>query len=262
MLEKNTSPITYNGDFYVAQANELVRGKQDDLTLVEAKLIRLAIAQILKNDEDFRTYQCNVSELAAFLGISTNNIYRDIKNISTSLMKKSIFIVDKSTPKRAGEHNYEAFNWVDYIRYKDGVLTIRLNENLKPYLIGLNELFTTYGYSAIVSLPSNYSIRFYELIASYYSMKNHCKIYDGISLDKNEFVLSIEYLRNFFNCENKYPNTNDFIKRTIDSSIDALRKHAFLFVSYRTITTGRKITHLVFKASSTSFVYGRHELDN
>lgn len=260
MTDNTTSPITYNGDYYIAQANELVRSKQDDLSLVEAKLIRLAIAQILKDDKDFRTYSCNATDLAEFLGISAPNVYRDIKSISNSLMKKSIFIIDKTKPNKNGEYNYETFHWVDYIRYKDGELTIRLSESLKPYLIGLNELFTTYGYSAIVALPSNYSIRFYELVASYYNIKNHCNVYEGINIESNEFVLSIEYLRSFFNCENKYPNTNDFLRRTIDSSIEALRKHSFLFVSYRTVTKGRKITHLIFKASTSSLISGRCEL--
>lgn len=259
-MENNTTPIAYNGDFYIAQANELVRSKQDDLSLVEAKIIRLAISQILKDDKDFRTYKCNVSDLASFLGINQKNIYRDIRDISMSLMKKSIFIVDKTKSRKNGEYNYKTFNWVDLIEYNDGTLTIRLSESLKPYLIGLNELFTTYGYSAIVALPSNYSIRFYELVASYYNIKNHCNVYEGINIESNEFVLSIEYLRSFFNCENKYPNTNDFLRRTIDSSIEALRKHSFLFVSYRTVTKGRKITHLIFKASTSSLISGRCEL--
>lgn len=246
MLEKETIPIIYNEDFYIAEANELVRSKQDDLSLVEAKLIRLAIAQILKNDDDFRTYKCNAIELAAFLGIDPKNIYRDIRDISTSLLKKSIFIKE-STPKRNGEPNYKAFNWVDYIEYEDGVLTIRLSEALKPYLIGLNELFTAYGYSAIIALPTNYSIRFYELIASYYNMKNTIHMYDGIELEKGEFVFTIEYLRTFFNCEKKYSNASDFIRRVIDSSIEAVRINSLLRVSYRTINKGRKITHLVFK---------------
>ena len=260
MIDIDASPITYNGDYYIAQANELVRSKQDDLSLVEAKIIRLAISQILKDDRDFRTYRCNVADLAKFLGIDPKNIYRDIRDISMSLMKKSIFIIDKSKLKKSGDYNYKTFNWVDLIEYNDGTLTIRLSESLKPYLIGLNELFTTYGYSAIVALPSNYSIRFYELVASYYNIKNHCNVYEGINIESNEFVLSIEYLRSFFNCENKYPNTNDFLRRTIDSSIEALRKHSFLFVSYRTVTKGRKITHLIFKASTSSLISGRCEL--
>ena len=80
-IKENAIAIKYNKDFYVIQANELVRSKQDDLTLLEAKLIRLAITQVLENDTDLKTYTCNVVDLANFLGIAKDNIYRDIKEL-------------------------------------------------------------------------------------------------------------------------------------------------------------------------------------
>ena len=91
----NALAIKYNREYLVVQANELVRSKQDDLTLLEAKLVRLAISQVLENDTDFRTYSCNVVDLAKFLGISKDNIYRDIQDLSVNIMKKSIFIKEK-----------------------------------------------------------------------------------------------------------------------------------------------------------------------
>ena len=78
--KENALPIKYNKNYYVIQANELVRSRQDELTLLEAKLIRLAIAQVLKDDDDLKTYTCNISLLADFLGISSQNIYRDVQD--------------------------------------------------------------------------------------------------------------------------------------------------------------------------------------
>ena len=54
---------------YIVQANELLRSKQSDLTLMESKLIRLAVSQIMKGDKDLRTYKVNVSQLAEFLEV-------------------------------------------------------------------------------------------------------------------------------------------------------------------------------------------------
>ena len=59
--------IRYSKDFNIVQANELLRSKQSDLTLMESKLIRLAVSQIMKGDKDLRTYKVNVSQLAEFL---------------------------------------------------------------------------------------------------------------------------------------------------------------------------------------------------
>lgn len=242
--------IKYNKDFYVIQANELVRSKQDDLTLLEAKLIRLAITQVLRDDTDLKTYSCNVVELANFLGIDNHNIYRDIQDLSKNLMKKSIFIKDKTQPKRKGKENYKIFHWIDYVEYIDGVITFKLSDSLKPYLIGLDQLFTLYGYDAVIGLPTNYSIRLYELIASYQNMTVRLMPdtnYTDIPIDKNEFIFTIDWLRDYFNCNDKYPNTGDFVKRVIDGAVKAIVKNTLMRLSYRTVKKGRSITHIVFR---------------
>ena len=249
-IKENAIAIKYNKDFYVIQANELVRSKQDDLTLLEAKLIRLAITQVLRDDTDLKTYSCNVVDLANFLGIAKDNIYRDIQDLSKSLMKKSIFIKDKTQPKRKGKENYKIFHWIDYVDYTDGVITFKLSDSLKPYLIGLEQLFTLYGYDAVIGLPTNYSIRLYELIASYQNMTVRLMPdtnYTDIPIDKNEFIFTIDWLRDYFNCNDKYPNTGDFVKRVIDGAVKAIVKNTLMRLSYRTVKKGRSITHIVFK---------------
>ena len=52
---ENGIAIRYSKDFNIVQANELLRSKQSDLTLMESKLIRLAVSQIMKGDKDLRT---------------------------------------------------------------------------------------------------------------------------------------------------------------------------------------------------------------
>lgn len=270
-LTKETAvAIKYNKEFSVIQANELVRSRQDDLTLLEAKLIRLAITQVVREDTDLKTYSCNVVDLAKFLDISPDNIYRDIQELSKNLIKKSIFIKDKTNTSRKGKENYKIFHWIDYVEYRDGVITFKLSDSLKPYLLGLEELFTMYGYEAIIELPTPYSIRLYELIASYQNMtvRNMPDTnYTDIPIEKSEMIFTVEWLRNYFNCNDKYTNTSDFIKRVIDSSIKYIVKDTFMRVSYRTIKKGRSITHIVFKLIDwsniefTSFVLKLKELD-
>lgn len=245
----NILAINYNKDYLVVQANELVRSKQDDLTLLEAKLIRLAISQVLAEDTDFSTYSCNITDLADFLGISKDNIYRDIQDLSINIMKKSIFIKSKGNDKN-GKQNYKIFHWVDFIEYKNGTITFKLSESLKPYLIGLEELFTMYSYEALIDLPTNYSIRLYELLASWqYSAVKNMSIpnYTNISIEKNEVIFSISYLREYFNCIDKYPNTGDFIINVIDKAICSINNHTLMKPTYRKVKKGRSIEYIVFK---------------
>ena len=200
---ENALPIKYNKEYNVIQANELVRSKQDDLTLLEAKLIRLAIAQVLKQDTDLKTYTCNVARLAEFLGISRQNIYKEVQYMSLNLMKKNIFI--RNREQKQGKQNYKIFHWIDYIEYKDGDITFKLSEHLKPYLVGLNELFTSYSYEEILRLPTNYAIRLYELLYSYANLSlqkdHHAIIFNGEQIAEDEVLFTIEQLREYFNCQ-------------------------------------------------------------
>lgn len=259
-MNETAVALRYNKDYPVIQANELVRSKQDELNLLEAKLVRLAITQVLKEDTDLKTYSCDVIDLAEFLGLSKQNVYRDVQSLTRTLMKKSIFIKDTSPNQTKGRENYRMFHWIDSVEYRDGTLTFKLSDSLKPYLIGLDHLFTTYGYDAILELPTNYSIRLYELIASYQNMAfreeyDNNNNFTDIETRKDEFIFTVEWLRDYFNCQDKYPNTGDFIRRVIDCSAAAIKARTNMNLTYRTVRNKRTITHVVFSINNSCVLY-------
>jgi plasmid replication initiation protein len=246
--------IKYNKDYYVALANELLTSRQDRMSIFEARLIRLAIAQVVKDDTDLKTYTCKITDLADFFGKKRSNLYRDIQKVSKNLMKRNIYIKEKETGKR-GQPNYKIFHWVDYFEYKDGVITFKLSENLKPYLIGLNEYFTKYGYGCITGLDTYDSLRLFELLTCYKFLldgrpRNEVMSYLGdIPIERDELIFSIDFLKEFFDDNNeKYAyNTADFISRRIDVSIKPIEEQYKMNVSYRVIKTAGAISHVVFK---------------
>ena len=65
-----------------------------------------------------------------------------MQDINISLMQRVIFIRDKEVPDKKGKPNYKILHWLSSVEYKDGTLTYRLSDELKPYLIGLSEMFT------------------------------------------------------------------------------------------------------------------------
>ena len=264
IVSTGAKPIQYKGNYSVIQANDLVRSRQDELTLLEAKIIRLAIAQVLKDDTDLKTYKISVLRLAEFLGISSKNIYKEFQSIGDSLLKKIIRI--KKRDKNGNEtKNYEKFHWIDYIEYKDGEITIKLSEHLKPYLVGLDELFTSYRYAEIIRLPTNYAIRLYELLISYSNIQYRQPypqfIYGNIQLEKNEAIFTIDYLREYFNCEKKYPNTGDFIKRVISAAVEDINRNTVFPCSYRLIREHKKIVYVIFKLGDWNNEAGKEVLE-
>lgn len=272
--DREKLPIRYQANYAVIQANELVRSRQDDLTLLEAKIIRLAVAQVLKDDTDLKTYTISVPQLAEFLNLDSSNIYRAIQDLALSIMKKRIHI-KSNEKKKNGKPKYEIFHWVDYWKYEDGIITIALSEHLKPYLVGLNELFTSYRFEEILQLPSSNAIRLYELLVSYgnirfkdyYSTKF---TYGNIEIDKDEAIFTIEELREFFNCNEKdkegkwtkYPNSSDFIRRIIEGSIKEINTYTVLPCSYRIIKQGSKIAYVVFKIGDWQSNAGQMVIDS
>ena len=211
--------------------------------------MRLAIAQVLKEDTDLKTYTCNAARLAEFLGITRQAVYKELQDLSLNLMKKSIFIKDKSGTQ--GKQNYKIFHWVDYVEYKDGEITFKLSEHLKPYLVGLNELFESYCYEEILRLPTTYAIRLFELLYSYsnLSLKDGYEgiTYDNEKLEKDEVLFTIEQLREYFNCRDKYPNTGDFIKRVIKAGIEDINQNTAFPCEYRLVKEHNKIKKVIFK---------------
>lgn len=164
-------------------------------------------------------------------------------------MRKVITIKSKETDKR-GRYSWKKFHWVSMAKYNNGEITIKLSDEMTPYLLGLNELFTRYNYSDIVSLPTVYSIRLFELLVSYQNMtfnKYPKKNYTGEELVKNEIAFSIDYLRDYFNCKSKYSNTGDFIRRVIEPAVKAIKEKTVMRIEYRKIKKGKSITDIVFK---------------
>lgn len=262
--KESAVPVKYNKNYAVIQANELVRSKQEELSILEAKLIRLAIAQILKDDTDLETYTCNATDLAKFLGITRQAIYNDTEELAHSLMKKVIYIRERDSKTGNKKKNYKMLHWVDYAEYKDGIITIKLSKHLKPYLVGLNELFVSYSYEEIIKLPTNYAIRLYELIVSFANIqfRDNPKFYYGdIPIENDEAIFSMDYLREYFNCENKYANNVDFIKRVIASAVQDINKNTIFPCSYRLIKKGKKIAFIIFKLGDWKTIEGQFVLE-
>lgn len=250
--------MKYKPELLVVQANELIRSQQESLNLVEAKLIKLAIAQISIDDTELKTYSCRITDLARFIGVKQDNIYRDVEQIIDNLMKKVITI--KGPIKANGEYNWKKFHWVDTCFYDNGTITLRLSNSLKPYILGLKELFSRYDYENILRLPTSNSIRLYELLLSYEDLVNTHKegfhpstLFPEVEKADNELIFTIDYLKEYFDCKDKYSEDRGFIKRVITSSVNAINKNSPTYkVSYRTAKRGKKIYYILFKVNAWS----------
>ena len=235
-VEETKKSMNLESSYPVVMNNDLVMGRQA-MGLNEAKLLRLAIMQIVKEDTELMEYTVKLTDLADLLGISSSNLYRDIRNICESLMKEVIYIGDHLKPKK----KWEMFNWVSRCGYDgEGIVSIKLHSELKPYLIGLKEWYTTYPCESALAMKSVYAIRIYEIIMAK-------KMLSAIPAEGTKIEVMIEEIRRACDCENKFAKISDFKKKVIDISIREINQKTECNVTYENGNKeGRKLVSLFF----------------
>lgn len=225
--------MTYNSEHYTVAANDIIKGKQS-MTLQTARLIRLLITQVVKEDKDLKTYTCKISDLAKFFNIPKNNLYRDIKQICYCAMSSTVSLGDGNP-----EHPWKMFHWLSTAQYDGyGTLTLRLSDEIKPYVLELDKWFTQYQLKNILAFNSYYAIRLYEII----------KCEDGKYRNEKETLeFEIEDLRRFFDCEKKYSAFKDFRRRVIEVAIREINEKSDIYVEAAYKKSGKAITSVVFE---------------
>lgn len=225
--------MTYNKEHYTVAANDIIKGKQS-MTLQTARLIRLLITQVVKEDKDLKTYSCRIADLAKFFNIPNSNLYRDIKQICNCAMLSTVSIGD-GNPK----HPWKMFHWLSTAEYDGaGTLTLRLSDEIKPYVLDLEKWFTQYQLKNILEFNSYYAIRLYEII----------KCRDGESKNsQTEIEFTIEELRIYFDCEKKYKLFADFKRKVIEIAVREINEKSDIWINPTYKKTGRAITSIVFE---------------
>lgn len=231
--------MTYNAEHYTVAANDIIKGKQS-MTLQTARLIRLLITQVVKEDKDLKTYSCRITDLANFLNIPSSNLYRDIWQICDCAMK-SVVCIGTGNPKRP----WEMFHWVSTAKYDgEGTLTLRLSDEIKPYVLELEKWFTQYQLKNILEFSSYYAIRLYELL----------KCRDGENKNtKLELEFSVTELRVCFDCEKKYKLFADFKRKVIDIAVREINEKSDIWVRPTYKKTGRAITSIIFEVHNNAY---------
>lgn len=146
--------------YLVTQSNKLIQARHSKpLTAREQKIVLTMVSMIQPHDEDFKDYEISVKEFSEMLALKGKAKYTQMKDITESLMSKTIEI-----PKEDG--GWVFAHWVSSAEYKpgEGILSLSFSPKLKPYMLQLKDQFTSYRLSNILNLRSTYSIRLYELM--------------------------------------------------------------------------------------------------
>ena len=222
-MEKEYS-IDLNSTYRVVTANDLIVGHQK-MTLRESQLLSIAISQVVAEDTDFKTYTTTVTELAAFMGIDENSLYKDLKGICRSLCQRIVEV-------RKGANKWEIYSWVQSATYDNGKLTLRLSDNLKPFLLELNSFYSQPMLGTLMTFRSYYATRLYQYLLAINGSKWNSVI---------EWHFSCEQLRELFQTTVKdskgkvikelYKQNRDLLKKTIKPALAELAASDYVYIS-------------------------------
>ena len=229
-------------DFYVVTANDLIRGKQK-MSLREAQLLFIAISQVVYEDKDFKTYTTTVPELAKFMSIDENSLYRDLESICTSLCKQVVKI-QVGGDNAKGRKKWKVFSWVQSAEYDEGKLTIRLSDDIKPYLLDLEAYYSQTLLGTLMTFRSYYTTRLYQYLLAETNAR-----WGAVE----EWTFTLEQIRDLFQVgEKQYAQPRDLLKKTIKPALAELGASDFAYVwdyeEHKAAKRGRPLESVAFKA--------------
>lgn len=227
--------IKYDDEYYVCVSNAFVKANQD-LNPVETKLLRLMISQIVKTDEKLKEYTVSSKELSEIFGNAvSDNFYRiDYMEQITRNLLKQIIKIDY------GKKRWDMFQIFSKCKYDNGLLTMQLHDEMKPFLIALKDKYTQYQIGKIIGMSSNYAIRIFELIQEKRKSQQDVKF-----IENYEFTL--EELRTATNTIDKLKQMVHFKTRVLDIAMREITYNAGYSAEYKEIKNGRKIIGFVIE---------------
>lgn len=250
-MNEKQYPIKYDPSYYVVTANDLIKGKQK-MDLRESKILAIAISQVVKEDKDFKTYTTTVPELATFMDIDENSLYRDLEGICRSLCQQIIEIQVGGENAR-GRKKWKIFHWISSAAYDDGKLTLRLSDDIKPYLLDLEAYYSQTLLGTLMTFRSYYATRLYQYLVADMGAR-----WGNVE----EWTFTCEQIRDIFQpyikddkgniVKELYTRTYNLIQKTIKPALEELGASDFAYVwdyeEHRAAKRGRPLESVSFKA--------------
>lgn len=227
-------------DKTVVKANDLIQKSRFNLSLQQQKMLLFLISQVTPYDEEFSVYEFSIQEFCRVCGIdiASGKNYQDVKQCIKDIADKSVWVTvdgDEETLLR----------WIEkpYINNKSGVLKVRLDEDMKPYLLQLKENFTRYELIYTLYFKSKYSIRLYELAKSI-----HYK-----ELEEYRRTYTVDELKRLLGAET-YAEYRDFKRRVLDIAVNEINSYSDKLLSYEPIKKGKSVVGIELIVNSKSIM--------
>lgn len=201
-----TLPLIYSEKdvkTYAKQHWNATFARQRKVSVYAKRMMANVLAMIKEDDMELRPYyQMHISSV---ISNSEVDAYTKIKSAFVELSQLHWLLEDIEKKRFEVRHllNTSDIN----CRYENGFITIVLNPILKPYFLELAH-YTIYELKHYMHFSSWYSLRMFELLSAF--------------KDTGIWWVSIKEFRLLMDCESKYPETKDLLKKTLAEPLQEL----------------------------------------
>lgn len=197
----------------IVKSNDIIQKTRYHLTIQQQKLILYLISKIRPNDTEFKEYVFDLKNICQILNISIDGTnYRRLKDSLKKIADTSFWLEIDGKDR--------LYRWIDDIEINrnETEIRIKLDEDLKPFLLQLKESFTYYQLENVLCFNSKYSVRLYELFKS--------------NEFKSSLLISVEDLKRYLMVENKYDRFTLFKTNVLNKAIEEINRYTDLDVDY------------------------------
>lgn len=228
LTPKEKAKNAFKNSFIAIQHNNLIQAKYS-MSLQQKRIMIWLVSQIKPSDEDFKEHTLSVKELIEQCDLSGESSYKQLKDITFSLIEKGIRIIDVTTPKEDVETQ---ISWLSSARYRNGRVTLTFSPELKPYLLLLKDRFTTINAIDLMQFKSVHAIRIYELLKQYQ--------------DIGERVLGIDEIKECCGVKEKFKQYIEFEKYLLLIAQREINEKSDIHFEFERIKPSRKIEGIKF----------------
>jgi plasmid replication initiation protein len=230
----------------VVKSNELIQKSRFELSAIQNKVILYLISKIKPEDEEFKLYEFSIHEFCQVCGIEeySGGNYAALKKAIKEIADKSMWVTLND-----GSETLVRFIERPYIERNSGIIKIKLDELMKPYLLQLQESFTQYELIYTIRFKGKYSIRLYELIKSVH--------YNELSA--YERIFTLEDLKTRLGAGTSYSAWKNFKARVLEPAIMEINEHSDKHVEYEAILEGKSVNRIRLKIKSKNWLEANKE---
>ena len=211
----------------IIRNNALIQKARYSLSLQQQKIVNYLTSMISSHDEEFKFIDFSIPDFCRLCGMdeTSGKNYNDIKKAVKGIADKSVWV-------EMEDGTETVLRWIEkpYINRHSGTIRIKLDEDMKPYLLQQKKNFSMWEALWSYSYEYKYTERLYQYVNSVHYHKD----------DVYVFIATLDELRARLDAD-KYKTYQALKSRVLLPAVNEINAMTDKFVKMDPIKKGRAV---------------------